>query len=73
MNVRLTGIEVTLADGNKVTMTVKDAKKLYDQLHELFGLKINTQPSTPITTQPQFGFPSAPCVYPLVTYVVSEP
>jgi len=41
---KLTKLEIKTKDGKRVSLTMEEAKELYDQLHELYGERIVVQP-----------------------------
>ena len=63
MKIELTAIEIT-TEGGKAKLTIEEAKALYRQLHEMFGEKVITIPSTPIVIE---RWPTWP-VYPQVPW-----
>lgn len=46
-SVKITKLELTLQDGEKIYYTIEEAKELYEQLHEIFGR--NTYIGVPTT------------------------
>jgi len=46
--IKLEKIGLATADGQEVSLTIKEAKELYEQLHELFGSKTTYVPYNPV-------------------------
>lgn len=67
MKVELTAIEITTEQG-MTKLTIDEAKELYRQLHELFGEKAITIPSTPIIVE---RWPTWP-VYPQIPWTSTD-
>jgi hypothetical protein len=57
--IQLTGMEITTKTGEKIVVSVEEAKELYDQLHKLFGEKPVV--SYPIYIEPyRWKYPNFP-------------
>ena len=73
----VSGVEVTLPDGTKVMMTIKDAQGLYDSLGLLFGKEKEFVPSPTVPVYPPpiiidrpapQPYPDWPLTHPIITW-----
>lgn len=57
---KITKLELKTASGEKISLTIKEAKELFNQLEELFGIKNTLLPTTPIIIERNNYFKKCP-------------